>query len=114
MPTGLQAEAGYGLPRADPKVEAARAELDRLDRRQQELPGIMREAAMRGDFRAVGELRVELDQLPLLLWATEYTCVHSDIATRPLGSDVIGLKQRARELAMELSKRPAWPSHRPV
>jgi hypothetical protein len=112
MTVGAHVQSGYTQP--DPKVQAARAELARLQERQRELPDIMREAARRGDFRAVGELRVELEQLPLMLWAAEYTAVHVDIATRPRGSDVVGLKQRARELAMELHKGPAWPSHRPV
>jgi hypothetical protein len=116
MPTGLQAEAGYHHPDADPKVEAAKVELDRLKQRQRELPNLMREAAVRGDFRAVGDLRVELEQLPLMRWAADYTATHAAIAARGRGwgADMIGLKQRARELAAELVNRPAWPSHRPL
>jgi hypothetical protein len=111
--TGLTAQPGYDLPDTDPKVQAARAEMDRLKQRQAELPGIMRDAAVRGDFRAVGELRVELEQLPLRRWAAEYTAVHVELAANPRERR-LNLMQRARELAMEVHKRPAWPSHRPM
>jgi hypothetical protein len=113
MTTGLQANQGYELPGTDPKVVAARAEVRRLEERRDELPNLMREAAMRGDFRAVGDLRGELEQLPLRLWAAQYTEVHADLATNPRERRE-RLRHRARELAAELVKRPAWPSHRPV
>jgi hypothetical protein len=103
MPTGLRAEPVQ--PQLTP-VEAAEAELRRLKQRQADLPDLMRDAAKRGAFQLVAELRLEFEQLPLKVWAAEYTKVHSAIeASRP-GADRAGLNHRARELVLEI--RPEW------
>jgi hypothetical protein len=73
----------------------------------------VRDAAMTGDYQTVAELRVELDELPARVWVAEYTAVHADLATNPR-QRATELKQRARELAAELTRRPAWPSHQPL
>jgi hypothetical protein len=99
MPTGLRAE----VTRPEPTlVELAQAEVRRLQQRRAELPDLMRQAAQRGAFQLVAELRLEYEQLPIRLWAAEYTAVHCAIqATRP-GADRADLNHRARELAMEV------------
>jgi hypothetical protein len=77
MPTGLQAEQGYS--QLNP-TQAAEAEARRLAERQRLLPGLMREAAQRGSYQLVGDLRLEWDALPARLWAARYTALHSELA----------------------------------
>jgi hypothetical protein len=98
-------------------AELAEAEVRRLAERQRLLPDLMRDAAKRGSYDLVADLRIELEQLPLRLWAAEYTAVHSAIeasAPRPgWGRDRADLEHRARELAMEVRPDLAKPTMYP-
>jgi hypothetical protein len=105
---GLQAKQGT-RPQLTP-AEAAWAEHRRLTQRQRDLPELMRDAAKRGAFQLVAQLRIELDQMPARLWAAEYTAVHSEIeaalADRSAGRlrEVHALQERAALLAQEVRR----------
>jgi hypothetical protein len=105
MPTGLRAESGYG--QLTP-AEAARAEGRRLAQRRLLLPGLMREAAQRGAFQLVGDLRIEWDELPARLWAAEYTALHSELEAWDVSAqgqrDRHGLLTEVTRLARELAR----------
>jgi hypothetical protein len=110
MPTGLRAE----VPRVEPTpAELAQAEVRRLTQRRADLPDLMRDAAKRGAYQLVAELRLEFEQLPLRLWAAEYAAVHSAIEAARPGSDRADLNHRARELAMEIRPGLARPTMTP-
>jgi hypothetical protein len=102
MPTGLQAETSrHELTPA----EQARAELRRLRDRQLVLPEMMREAAQRGSVDAVFRLRLEMDQLPIRIWAAAYCEVHAELAAYAVTArgqrDRHSLLERATQLAQE-------------
>jgi hypothetical protein len=107
--TGLRAETRvpqtYQQPTA---VELAQAEVRRLAERQTDLPNLMREAAQRGTYQLVAELRIEWDQLPARLWAARYTAAHAELAAWDVTTqgqrDRHDVKMRAAELARELHK----------
>lgn len=105
MPTGLRAELHPPQPTA---AEPARAEARRLAERQRELPNLMREAARRGAFQLVADLRIEWDELPARLWAARYTAVHAELAAWDVPTrgqrDRHGVEMQAAELARELHK----------
>jgi hypothetical protein len=103
MPTGLQADTAQG--QLTP-AELAQAEVRRLTERQRDLPDLMREAAQRGAFQLVAELRLEFEQIPHRLWAARYTEVHCEIEAARPGADRAALNHRARELVLEI--RPEW------
>jgi hypothetical protein len=110
---GLQVQQGYGLPELNP-AELAQAEVRRLAERRQALPGLMRDAAKRGAFDLVADLRIELQQLPLRLWAAEYTAVHAAIEAAPPGRDRADLEHRARGLMLEIRPDQAMSTLRPA
>ena len=89
-------------------AELAQAEVRRLQQRQRDLPDLMREAAQRGAFQLVAELRIEWDQLPARLWAARYTALHSELAAWDVSArgqrDRHGLLMEVTELAQELHK----------
>jgi hypothetical protein len=89
----------------------------KLTERQRDLPGLMRDAAQRGSVDAVFRLRLEYEQMPLRLWAAEYCAVQAELAERPGPGRAHPrrpeLLDRARELAAELYRRPAWPGLTP-
>jgi hypothetical protein len=110
MPTGLRAE----VTRPEPTpAELAQAEVRRLQQRQAELPDLMRDAAKRGAFQLVAELRLEFEQMPRKVWAAEYTAVHAAIEAARPGADRADLNHRARELAMEIRPGLAKPTVTP-
>jgi hypothetical protein len=90
-------------------AERAHAEVRRLADRQRLLPDVMREAAQRGDFEGVARLRLEREQLPVRIWAAEYTAVHCELAAYDVrvrgGTDRHALLERATELARQAGLR---------
>jgi hypothetical protein len=87
-------------------AELAQAEVRRLTQRQADLPGLMRDAAQRGAFQLVADLRLEYDQLPARVWAAKYTALHAELAAWDVATqgrrDRHGLLTEVTRLAQEL------------
>jgi hypothetical protein len=113
VPTGAEARLDYNqTPVELSPAERAWAHLRQLQQHHRDLPGVMREAAAAGRFEAVERLRLEFEQMPVKLWSAEYTAVQAELASgnRDRRTE---LRERARELASELYRRPAWPGLTP-
>ena len=104
-------QAEVRLDYQEPVLGSQRAwtALDGLRLRQAALPNLMREAAKRGDWEEVAQLRIEFDQMAARIWAVTYTAVHQELEEHSPAvhgmRDRHDLEERAARLAQEVRSR---------